>query len=299
MNQPSIDVSIPLEALKSGRVAAALSELIASLAGGGSPKAVSPPKQVEESSVEAPAPKAKAIKRAAPAPDLSGSDTQRFERFVEGLPKLSQDFLALLEKKGKLTITEAVKALGIDAPKAMGGITGSITRWAPSRGVDVPYIAEKSRSGERTWRWVRGTGASPESGKRAGKKPRASAPISREYTTEDLVESAGGLARQFLLLLQSRRVLTRSEAVSQLGLDRPEAIGGVIGAIGRRASRRGIELPFEATQTENGERLWRWTAGAAPEAAEAPRAEPRNDAPTVRRRRPGGAAVPLTSAPEA
>lgn len=82
------------------------------------------------------------------------TEQQRFNAFVAHLPQRSQWFLRLLEERGTLTLSEAMDALGITYPKAMGDITGSIGRWAPVRGLEVPY-ATITIGGERAWRWTR------------------------------------------------------------------------------------------------------------------------------------------------
>lgn len=79
---------------------------------------------------------------------------QRYRIFVDSLPELSRQFLALLEERGTLTSEEAQAALDIKTPKALGGLTGSIARWAPKRGVPVPFEAERSPAGGRVWRWA-------------------------------------------------------------------------------------------------------------------------------------------------
>ena len=51
---------------------------------------------------------------------------------------------------------EALRALGLDPAKGkvMGGITGAIARWAPTRGVTVPIQPGKDDEGRRYWRWA-------------------------------------------------------------------------------------------------------------------------------------------------
>lgn len=77
----------------------------------------------------------------------------RYEEFVNNLPDRSQRFLALVKERGTVTIGEAMKALDVSVGKAMGGITGSIGRWAPARGLDVPYEVIKV-DGERAYKWL-------------------------------------------------------------------------------------------------------------------------------------------------
>jgi hypothetical protein len=79
---------------------------------------------------------------------------ERYQVFYDQLPDLSRAFLRLLEIRGTLTPDEALSELKINSPKALGGLTGSISRWAPKRGVPVPFRVEKPRSGPRIWRWT-------------------------------------------------------------------------------------------------------------------------------------------------
>jgi hypothetical protein len=79
---------------------------------------------------------------------------QRYRIFVDSLPELSRNFLGLLEERGRLTPEEAQAALDIKTPKALGGLTGSIARWAPKRGVPVPFEAERGPGGGRVWHWA-------------------------------------------------------------------------------------------------------------------------------------------------
>jgi hypothetical protein len=78
---------------------------------------------------------------------------ERYHAFVRNLPPRSQAFLRLVEERGTVTIGEVMRALGLLQPKAMGGITGSIGRWAPVKQVPLPY-EQLERDGERAWRWI-------------------------------------------------------------------------------------------------------------------------------------------------
>lgn len=90
-------------------------------------------------------------------PEPSENDrtlAERYQVFYDQLPDLSRAFLRLLEIRGTLTPDEALSELKINSPKALGGLTGSISRWAPKRGVPIPFRVEKPRSGPRIWRWT-------------------------------------------------------------------------------------------------------------------------------------------------
>ena len=99
---------------------------------------------------------------------------ERFSAFVESLPMRSQHFIRLVRERGTLTITDAMVELEISVPKAMGGITGSIGRWAPERGVAIPYEAITTPDGVRAWRWrgIRQAPDRPEKKKKASSQSR-------------------------------------------------------------------------------------------------------------------------------
>ena len=286
MEDFSIDINIPISALKSPRISAALAELMLAL---GQQLATDAPWAEALSNAERS--KAKRTSRTRSGSSHPPSEQARYDAFVAGLPELSQEFLALVEARGEVTITEVKEALGIKAPKALGGITGSITRWAPGKGVEVPYVASK-RSGERLWTWTRGVpGASAVAAKpaqSAKKKKRSSGKRRkprRPRNVDEFVDSMGGLSRQFMQILRSRGRLTRTEAIAQLGLSMPQALGGTVGAIGRKAAELGIQKPFTVQNAPNGERLFTW--GAAPTESAEPTEPARPSAPAVRRRRKG------------
>lgn len=89
---------------------------------------------------------------AVPLASIEAVTREAFNAYKEGLPESSQRFLELLEQRGQLTVTQAVDLLGLDHAKAMGGLTGSMRRWAPSKGVPVPFDAIEI-DGKRAWRW--------------------------------------------------------------------------------------------------------------------------------------------------
>lgn len=66
-------------------------------------------------------------------------------------------------------------------------------------------------------------------------------------------------SRRFLTLLESRGRLTVDEAVSELGLKSSKAMGGLTGAMARWAPKHGIELPFEKSKDDDGNRCWTWS----------------------------------------
>lgn len=121
----SIVIEIPTDRLQDPQVSAAMGQLLATLA-----------------QAEAPAP--------VQSPD------ERMQQFVEALPERSRQFIEAVREQGELGIDEAMARLDVRAGKAMGGITGSIARWAPEYGIQVPFEAVRGRDGKRAWRWTGG-----------------------------------------------------------------------------------------------------------------------------------------------
>ncbi|MCK6575398.1 hypothetical protein L6V77_30435, partial [Myxococcota bacterium] len=89
----------------------------------------------------------------APAPKANSAAVEKWRNYVANLPENSRRFLELLEKQGQLTVHEAVEKLNLPGPKAMGGLTGAMARWAPKQGIDIPYEAREAADGTRYWVW--------------------------------------------------------------------------------------------------------------------------------------------------
>lgn len=91
---------------------------------------------------------------AAPAASAGGSAaSEKWKKYMANLPENSRRFLELLERSGQLTVNEAVEKLNLPGPKAMGGLTGAMARWAPKQGVQIPYEAREDANGVRYWVW--------------------------------------------------------------------------------------------------------------------------------------------------
>ena len=94
-------------------------------------------------------------RKSTPAADLMAlPPDERWDRYVSELPEPSRRFLDLLKEKGQLTVTEAVSLLNMSSPKAMGGLTGAMARWAPKQGVILPFDARQDSGGSRYWVWT-------------------------------------------------------------------------------------------------------------------------------------------------
>ncbi|MFN3202583.1 MAG: hypothetical protein ACE366_29600 [Bradymonadia bacterium] len=79
---------------------------------------------------------------------------ERWAKYLTEVPEPTRRFVEILEEKGELTVDEAVEALGLNSPKAMGGLTGAMRRWAPQRGVVLPFEGRQRADGTRCWVWI-------------------------------------------------------------------------------------------------------------------------------------------------
>ncbi|MEZ4465473.1 MAG: hypothetical protein R3F60_21995 [bacterium] len=135
----SLQIEVPLHMLQSPAVARSVAELMRALAGDAI--ATGP---ASEPSVAAPR---AAAGRAAPVPEA-------WNRYLAALPEPSRRFLQLLEQRGQITVDEAVELLDLPGPKAMGGLTGAMRRWAPKKGVELPFTAITDNRRRRAWVWT-------------------------------------------------------------------------------------------------------------------------------------------------
>lgn len=158
----AIKLQISLKQLNELGVAEALARLVAALSGVAPTTAAAKPTAIAASAPEA-AP--------AKATDDGLDEVARYKAFINQLPDRSKAFIELVREHKLLRISLAMRVLDISAPKAMGGLTGSIGRWAPIRGVQVPYEMTMVE-GERAWRWL----GSPLDEEEPGEPAAAAAP---------------------------------------------------------------------------------------------------------------------------
>ncbi len=99
----------------------------------------------------------------------------------------------------------------------------------------------------------RGNGASHEPRPRHEARPMSWARFEGTLTNN---------TRRFLAELQKRGRLTLTQAINLLvlqdGREPGKSVGGMIGAMSRKASNHGVPLPFETTENKFGERMWVW-----------------------------------------
>jgi hypothetical protein len=307
-----ITISFELTALEDPKVAQAAASLMLALGKQGGPVPVveaSAPQPVAAAPAPAPAkatpkpavkaaaapkPKAKPARRN-PAPAPSTGDP--LQDLLAVVPERSRAFIDLVRTRGVLSIDDAMSELGISVPKAMGGITGSIGRWAPARGLTIPYEATMTEDGRRAWRWVgfeqQQSGKAPRArksskaggrgkkssgrGKRSkesseggstGSPPREVAAVDVGTNTpsdsadaarvEALLEAVPESSRRFMEVLREKGRLSMPEVLEIFGLARAKAVGGILEPLLRVAREHGIERPFDSDATATGEKIYLW-----------------------------------------
>ena len=88
--------------------------------------------------------------------------------------------------------------------------------------------------------------------------------IPEEQTTpEGFRASLTEQGQRFLNRLEQNGSLTAPQAVAMFGFINPKALGGLVGAMQRKAANRGLVLPFRATENKLGDRMWVWTGSSA------------------------------------
>lgn len=154
----SIQIEVPLLALGQPGVTQALSDLMSALGDHAAEAVFTGPAPTHAAARAEAARRVRRrpqASRRSPAQDIKSlPEGERWAHYFATLPDNSQRFLKLLESKGRLTVEEAVERLGLKGPKAMGGLTGAMSRWAPKQGVTLPFDAVQDGAGRRCWVWT-------------------------------------------------------------------------------------------------------------------------------------------------
>ena len=82
-------------------------------------------------------------------------------------------------------------------------------------------------------------------------------------TWEELEVTLSATTRKFLALVATKGKIGLAEALEELGLPGGKSLGGLTGALARKAGNRGIELPYEQHKDGDGVRMWVAKASAA------------------------------------
>ncbi|MEE2755333.1 MAG: hypothetical protein VYA30_01675, partial [Myxococcota bacterium] len=178
-----------------------------------------------------------------------------YEEYFERLPKRSQKFLNYIEKAGTATLQDAMDALGIDNPKALGGLAGSLNRWGRAAGLPVPFVTERVDD-KKCYRWV---GLNPETSR---PKVEASAANAAD-ATPDPVATIAQLTNflpdrhcRFLDYIQGNGTASVGDALHQLALEKASGIPDVLKSIQSVCAFRGLSYPIEEHTDASGNRFW-------------------------------------------
>ncbi|MCA9548275.1 MAG: hypothetical protein KC613_27920, partial [Myxococcales bacterium] len=182
-------------------------------------------------------------------------------------------------ERGVLGIHDAMAALGVARGKAMGGITGSIARWAPEYGVTVPFEAVRGPDGRRAWRWIgqdrapappvpvrrrrrRGRGAPSTGPADSAPAPEPSEPVQAApppgNALAEVLEALPPESARFLQMLVTRGRLTQSDALRHLGLARAQGLARVLDPLEAALADHGLSDRLHRTVDERGRQGWRW-----------------------------------------
>ncbi|MCB9549684.1 MAG: hypothetical protein H6706_28085 [Myxococcales bacterium] len=217
-----------------------------------------------------------------------------YEAFEAALPATSRRFLALVRARGTVGVGAVMEELGLATTKAVGGITGAIGRWAPERGVALPYEI-LTIDGERAWRWLDGRPAEeapvaeeapaappPRPRPRLVKPTPPPAPAVPEVveapapTLDDVYGQLSSMARKLVDAVREARSLTRQDAVNALGLSKASGLSPIVNEIRSLCDPLGLRF-FQDTVDYRGVNVYEWAA-PLPAAATAPGAPATDEA---------------------
>ena len=192
-------------------------------------------------------------RRRPPKPRFAeGPPRQRWAQFLNALPERAQSFVAMIESAhpGVLSQSEAISALDLQSAKAMGGLVGSITRWAAVDHIPLPWVREEL-DGERTWRWI-GVDAAIHG---------LDQPMP-DLASVDLAnyEQLSPRLYKMLSLIHSAGEIKASKIAESMKLDSKAALTGLESALKRWIPSRGLPLPI-AFEGQGDQRSYRWLAG--------------------------------------
>ena len=211
---------------------------------------------VSKSSTEAAVPTKPAPRRRKPPKPrfADGPPEERWSRLVESLPERAQHFVQLVESAHPdvLSQSEVIEALQLSSAKAIGGITGSITRWATVDAIPLPWVREE-QNGERTWRWIGMKAAQHGLDK---PMPELNALSLDDY--RQLSERLYG----FLAVVHDATQIEAKRVAEALDLKNKAALTGLESALRRWVPTRGLPLPI-SIEGQGDDRFYRWLAGKA------------------------------------
>ena len=179
---------------------------------------------------------------------------ERWHLFLRALPERAQAFVSMIEAAhpSVLSQSEAMGTLEIQSAKAMGGLVGSITRWAAVDDIRLPWIRE-ALDGERTWRWI-GVDAAIHGLNKA--MPDIDSVVLDDY------DQLSPRLYQMLTLIHDAGELKATKVATAMKLESKAALSGLESALKRWIPSRGLPLPI-AFEGQGDQRAYRWLAGRA------------------------------------
>ena len=205
--------------------------------------------------------------------ELSGTPAEQWNAFVSEAPQRTQDFVNYIKDKQPdfLMQSDAMDRLGM-TPRAIGGLTGTLRRWAMADGVPLPWVATRI-DGNRAWLWCgfdeEGNLNSPPA-KFASVNAQNLPPTSYEEFYARLPERS----QKFLDFLRDVGQCTVSQAMSALDIDSPKTLGGLAGSLNRWGRAAQLPVPFKQVRIQ-GQKGYRWAASSSD--SDAPLSAPDSD----------------------
>lgn len=178
------------------------------------------------------------------APLQMEAQPRKVRDFLDMLPDSVRGFCAVLARTdGWVPLSTIMDALDLSLPKAVGGLHGSLSRWAPVRGLRVPH-GTRMIDGERAWCWLGfGEGDPTSRPAPADQVVARDAESQIERVCAALPEGRRPLARRFLALLFSRQTVDVETAAEVLDIP-ARRVNRIAGKIESETSAAGFAAPF-------------------------------------------------------
>ncbi len=145
-----IEIQLTDDQIQRPAVARALADLMLGLGGVERPVAAAAEVQPPASSPAVTRPPTSPRRKARTKDTARAATPPTWDEFFADLSPNTQTFISLVMEKRQLTMAGAQEAL--DKPgKAIGGLTGALSRRANNAGVELPFSRGKNKGGKRAW----------------------------------------------------------------------------------------------------------------------------------------------------
>ena len=195
--------------------------------------------------------------KAARRPPLTGTPAERWIQFLSKAPDRTRDFAQLIEAgyPNFVTQADAMEALGITQARAIGGLTGSMRRWAVADKLELPWASTK-QNGERVWIWC----GFDESGELRS-PPAIFSEVEKENAPpanyDEYFERLSDRSQNFLRYLEREGKASIAQTMAALNITSSKALGGLAGSLNRWGRAAGVPVPF-ITEVDGDEKYFRW-----------------------------------------